>query len=133
MGTKYPPFMIFRLLIKFELNLWKYGYMNPSSMYLSTSFPQKLATNLISNNFLITFSQTQLKHKKRTFWHLTQKLTSIKNQKNLGSPIHLANLSTLTIESLKFLQKLVLVNFFYSWKLSKLQKNIFFYIENSAF
>ena len=132
MGTKYPQFMIFRLLIKFELNLWKYGYMNPSSMYLSTSFPQKLATNLISNNFLITFSQTQLKHKKCTFWHLTQKSTFIKNLKNLRAPIHLAYLSTLTIEFLKFFQKLAPSNFFYCQKLSKLEKNTFLYIQNSA-
>ena len=132
MGTKYPQYMIFERLIKFKLNLWKYGSWNPISLYLGTSFPEKLATNLISNYFLIVFSQTQLKFKKCTFWHLTQKSTFIKNLKNLRAPIHLATLSTLTIEFLKFLQKLAPSNFFYCQKLSKLEKNTFLYIQNSA-
>ena len=132
MGTKYPQYMIFGRLIKFKLNLWKYGSWNPISLYLGTSFPEKLATNLISNYFLIVFSQTQLKFKKCTFWHLTQKSTFIKNLKNLRAPIHLATLSTLTIEFLKFLQKLAPSNFFYCQKLSKLEKNTFLYIQNSA-
>ena len=76
--------------------------------------PTKTSNKPYFKQFFDNFYPNPAGKQKMHFWHRTQKSTFIQTKKNLGAPIHLATLSTLTIEFLKFLQKLVLVNFFYS-------------------